>query len=286
MVLYNNLLIVIVTYNPDDSFLLLVAEALKMATKVVIVDNGSSNIELIEKKLPQEKSLLLYKSQRNRGIGWGLNQGIRLGRFEGVKWILTFDQDSFPCENYLDYYNYVINRENKRIGLISANYATNLPDFYGNMKITYHSDLSLITSGMLHNIEVFNEIGFYNEKMFIDYVDFEYVLRANLKGFATYKIENIILSHHLGIPLFRKLGFWTIYSTNHSPIRRYYKARNHIFVTKQYIRNFPCFIIKKNIYFIITIFQILLVDTEKNDKLKMIIRGIKDGLFDRLGSYD
>lgn len=281
MISYNNLLIVIVTYNPDDNLLLLVEKSLIMAAKVVIVDNGSWNIDSYEKRLPRNESLLFCKSKQNKGIGWGINEGIRSGKFKELKWILTFDQDSLPCDNFLDYYNYVVNKESKRIGLISANYAINLSGIDDNKEILYHDDLSLITSGMLHNIDVFNEVGFYNERMFIDYVDFEYVLRVNLKGFATYKIDNIILNHCLGNPLSKRFGFWLLYSTNHPPIRRYYKARNHVFVTKKYVFYFPLYIVRKNIHFVISIFQILMVDTQKGAKVKMILKGIKDGLLNK-----
>lgn len=273
----NNLVIVIVTYNPDEGLFALLSVLKGSSFKIVIVDNGSENQELIIKKIHTLfPSIIIIDSEKNRGIAWGLNIGIKEALKFAPKWILTFDQDTIPADDFVYLYNYIIKNESN-IGLIASNFTTEISQITRDRVIEYSKSLTLITSGTLHNVEVFGDIGMYNEILFIDYVDFDFVLRVAEK-YPTFVIKNKLLCHHIGNPIIKKIFGRPFLSSNHSPLRRYYKARNYVFVLKKYIAIYPFWIISKGIAFIYSILIMILVENDRLTKLKKLVKGFYDGI--------
>ena len=263
---------IVVTFNPTRDL----CDNLRrlysiVGNNIIIVDNGSKNNYI--KQLPSDiaDNITTILSDENRGVGWALNQGLKYARnIKRFSYAITFDQDSLPAKNTLDLYNSVLTCYD-HIGLLGTSYSDkeHVID-----KVTYRQTLTLITSGLLHNLEIISSVGYYDEKLFIDSVDFDYALRVCLKGYYCFRINEPLLLHHLGNPI-KRFG---ISSTNHSAKRRYYMAKNDIILTKRYWRAFPLWIIKKNYFFIIQICKILIVENSKRQKIKAIIQGVKDAI--------
>lgn len=264
-----NTCIIIVTYNPDSSFINNLTRHLEIVDKVFIVDNNS-DVD-IKSLLPNEhlNKIDVIFSEKNNGIAWALNKGIAEAIKLFYEWIITFDQDSLPNIKLLDYYSEVLKNEDN-IGLLGTKFSNKTENID---KITWKNSLTLITSGTLHPIKIFDVVGFYNEKLFIDSVDFDFALRVKLAGYDVIRIEAPLLSHKLGAPV-RKYGFE---SSNHNLIRRYYYSRNHFFLTKTYFKKFPVWILKKNFFFIKSILLLIIVEENVSAKLKNILKGINDG---------
>lgn len=264
-----NTCIVIVTFNPDIDFVTNLKRHLEIVEKIIIVDNNSRvNIESI---IPNEffDKISIIHSETNNGIAWALNIGIKEAIKLDFEWVLTFDQDSVPNINLLDYYSQVL-KNKKNIGLLGTKFSDKIEPID---KITWENSLTVITSGTLHPIKIFDFVGFYNEKLYIDCVDFDFALRVNLAGYDVIRIDAPLLSHKLGTPL-KKYG---LESSNHNLIRRYYYSRNHVFLTKTYFKKFPVWIIKKNFFFIRSILLLIIVEDNISSKLKNIFKGISDG---------
>lgn len=264
-----NTCIVIVTYNPDSSFINNLTRHLEIVDKVFIVDNNS-DVD-IKSLLPNEhlNKIDVIFSEKNNGIAWALNKGITKATKLSYEWIITFDQDSLPNIKLLDYYSEVLKNEDN-IGLLGTKFSDKMENID---KITWKNSLTLITSGTLHPVKIFDFVGFYNEKLFIDSVDFDFALRVKLAGYDVIRIEAPLLSHKLGTPI-RKYG---LESSNHNLIRRYYYSRNHFFLTKTYFKKFPVWILKKNFFFIKSILLLVIVEENVSAKLKNILKGINDG---------
>lgn len=139
--------------------------------------------------------------------------------------------------------------------------------------ISFSENATLITSGTLHPISIFDDIGLYDEGLFIDSVDFDFVLRVK-KKFRVLRINEPLICHELGTP-FSRFG---IESSNHNIVRRYYMARNHIIICKRYWKIFPTWIFKKNVFFLIAILKMLIVEENAKEKFISTIRGIRDAL--------
>ena len=218
-----NLCIIIITYNPtDNNYVNLSKWALDNCDNVIVVDNGSQGQTKIAQNLPDGVNII--KLQKNHGISGAVNMALSKIREGSYRYILTFDQDSFPPKDLLNAYNYVLRRE-INVGLLGVNFYP--PKINSSsMELVYRHSLDQITSGLLHNVEIFKSVGLYNEKLFIDCVDFEYTLRVKSAGYDTFMIDNISLTHTIGNPKIVKLGFLTIQSIPTPPAHKRKTSRH------------------------------------------------------------
>lgn len=132
--------------------------------------------------------------------------------------------------------------------------------------------LTIITSGALHILSKIPQIGLYDESLFIDSVDFDFALRVKSKGFEVLRVKEPLICHHLGNPI-KKMG---IQSSNHSSFRRYYMARNHVIILKRYWKQFPLWVLKKNLFFMIQLLKMMILEGDKKAKLCLTLKGFHD----------
>lgn len=265
-----NTVIVIVTYNPEDDFYRNLRRHLEICNYVVVVDNNST--EYIGDKIKCYQGVHYIQSVKNNGIAWGLNQGIKYAINNKFEYVLTFDQDSYPIISILDVYAKIIDKETN-IGLLGTSFSNKLM-MDEKIYINYQSKLTIITSGALHPISIFDKVGLYNEKLFIDSVDFDFSLRVKKNGYNVMCSRVPLIEHKLGNPLKRN----GIKSTNHSAIRRYYQSRNHIYMLKTYWRTFPLFCLKMIFFIIIEFVSLVIVEDNLKEKIIAIRKGVKDGI--------
>lgn len=281
LLLKSNLVIVVVTYNPDEILSHSIDFYLKISKRVIIVDNNSELSSLaILQMIEKFDNIEIVYSKQNRGIAWGLNVGVCRALEYSPQWIITFDQDSIPALNILDVYNEVLlhHSEPERIGILSGGFS--LISDNAVFPIQWKESLVLITSGMLHNVKIFDKIGFYNEKLFIDSVDFEFVMRVHSAGFSTVRIQNDIIKHKIGSPIRRKICGKNFESSNHNAIRRYYQGRNLVYITRKFIKQYPAQILNYNYYFFCKIIpRMIFLERSLKVKVRFLIKGLWDGLF-------
>lgn len=267
----HNTLILVVTYNPDLTTLNNIKTHCEITDNVLVVDNGSDaeSIKCItESRLDHCKYI---KSSENKGIAWALNHGIIYAREQGFKFLLTFDQDSSPVPNILDLYASVIS-ENGSIRCIGTQYTDK--DISKTVKIDFIDSLTVITSGCLSSLDIYDTIGLYNEMLFIDSVDFDFSLSVKKAGYRIVRSVQPLIKHHLGTPR-KRFGITT---TNHNVFRRYYQVRNHIYITRKYLWDFPGFVLKKNYFFLDAMIRMIIADDNRIDKIKAAKKGFMDGL--------
>jgi rhamnosyltransferase len=169
-----------------------------------------------------------------------------------------------------------INKCSENIFIIGVNYTNeNILEIYQDINIK--ESKNIITSGCLYPVSIFDKVGFFNEKLFIDGVDFDFNLRVLLNNFKVYKIQEPMIKHNIGAEISKNILFIKIFSSNHNEIRRYYIGRNHVFLTLKYFYRFPFWIFKKNIFFLLSIFKIIIVEDQILLKLKSLFKGLNDG---------
>ena len=142
--------------------------------------------------------------------------------------------------------------------------------------------LSAMTSGSMTPLTVFDQLGTFNESLFIDYVDVEFCLRIRRAGYCIVESPKAKLHHSLGrISGHRLLGHWFA-STNHSAARRYYITRNRLWVLGKFIGDWAWS--RKEARALITeTIKLLLVEGDRLKKLKSITLGTLDAAGGRLG---
>jgi len=256
----------------------------------LIIDNNSNkNTKDILVKLENDKIKIIY-NEKNYGIARALNEGVKFARKNNFKWILTMDQDSIAEGKMVDkllecakfYANY------SRVVSFSPNilYAR---EIYQNRKIKsklYQKYLTVITSGNLLNVNIFNKFIKYEEKLFIDSVDFDFCLKLHISNYIIIRCNNAFLFHELGEIRFKKIFGFKIHYHIHSPIRKYYMIRNNIYIFKKYFWKFPFFCIKKQIFTILGCLKIFLIEKDKILNIKFMIKGFFHAIINRYNEID
>ena len=286
----------VVLYNPDDTIFENILTYGNYVDKLIVIDNSLKKNNLLIDKLNEifESKLIYINNNDNLGIATALNQACDKAIELQFKWILTMDQDSsfINFEHYKKCLEKVQNVNN--VALLAANTDK---EGYSNFDINecscnYREDkFSVITSANIVNLEYFEEIGRFNDKLFIDMVDYDYCLRINIKKFKILYFPDVFVEHKLGEVHLRTNIFTRKkkYKTEHNAQRAYYISRNSLYLSKNYgkyfSKEFGIFHIL-NIVFIHDVTKILLYEIDKWNKLKAKFIGLYHFIINRYGKYN
>lgn len=294
MILLNNgICAIIVSFHCDKNIINCINSIERQVDSIVVVDNGSSSSSLEILEEIKNIGINIIYNQDNMGIAYALNQGVTYAKEKNYKWVLTLDQDSIADEsmvsNMLSVYSSLKDSYQKRVVSIVPTHVEQ--SSYNDGKLVnstnnYEEVLTDITSGNLVKLEVFDDVGYFNEKMFIDLVDHEFCLRVCSKGYVIIRVKDSVLLHNLGNTNMRKLFSKTIYSTNHSPVRRYYITRNRNYIWNIYKDFYPEWVKSDKKSALKDFFIILLYEKYKVEKVRMILKGYFDYKFNRYGKIE
>lgn len=261
----------IVTYNPDLERLKENINSVKnQVDELIIVDNGSSNINGIRLLLPTV--INIFELGDNYGIAYALNKILEYAYNEGFEWFFTLDQDSVTKPLLIRMYAKQISKHS--VAMFTCNFVdrngvvTKKKGGYVN---------SCITSGSFCNTKDFHKIGGFSNDLFIDLVDIEICYRLLENGYKIYRIKNVGLTHELGN--IKVINFFSkkINIFNEPPIRVYYMTRNSVYVYKKYKKKELLYSIFRNLI------GIILFEKEKKSKIKRWLRGFYDGVNNKMG---
>lgn len=278
----NNVCAIIVSYNGGDVISNAVMSLIDQVADIVIVDNGSNIETLVALRKLESNAIKVIFNVKNTGVAYALNQGVVYALTHQYDWVLTMDQDSTAepamVKKLLDCASCFDAQSNSVSFSPVIVYGSNIHSV--NSKLNFVERYTVITSGNLLKTDIFKHIGLFEEKLFIDSVDFEFCLRIKKHGFKIMRCNNALLNHSLGSIDYFKIFKLKIPFTLHSPFRKYYIMRNHIYITKKYFLQFPIYCLWKQIAMIRLILQILFFEKNKFSSLKYIVRGFYDGIFD------
>lgn len=280
----NSICAIIVTYNCDKNFYSCFASVYNAVSKVVIVDNGSREETLsilydIKKKFDIE----LILNKENLGIASALNKGANYAIENNFDWIITLDHDSKLTNGMIGkmlntYYSIGAEERNKIASIVPIYLEESMVNntCYLNKKDKYEYIENGITSGNIVKVSVIRNIGFCEEKLFIDYVDYDFCCKLIEHGYKIIQVNEATLLHNLGET--KRLYFFgkKVEFSNHSYIRRYYITRNRLFVWNRYKNITPNFIKLDKISSIKELVKIILFEKDKLLKLRMILKGYHD----------
>ena len=274
----------VILYYPDKNVIENISSYLNAVDKLYIVDNTESPSKLIGDNLKSFSNVVYIHDADNKGISVRLNQISNLAISEGFEWLLTMDQDSsFKKETLNNYFTCIQSFEEKEnVSMFGINHEENVNEsnVCNPVKVNH-----LITSGSILNLRLVNFIGGFDEKLFIDEVDFEYCLRSVAKGFDIVQFVNIFLNHNLG-QTSQHLSFKTIKLTSrnlHSHIRMYYMTRNFLYVQSIYHEKFPGEIHQRKRILLNRFKNNILYNNERIKVMKNIIKGVLDFRKKRMG---
>ena len=266
----------IVSFNPDIDLLQSNIEAIKdQVEQVYVVDNGSNNVNAVERLTEQYSSVQLIKNPENRGIAAALNQCCEESTEDEYKWIVTLDQDSVCPEHFVDGLSQLIGI-GKKVGIIAPLIVDRSVGVIGHHPNGYAEVRTCITSGAMTNLSVWNELKGFDEKMFIDSVDFEYCYRVRKAGYKVIQTDQVQLSHSIGEATICRFLFWKFKNTEHSAFRDYYIAQNNVYYPRKH--RLWLHFLHGNIRNLRSVLIVSFYEDDKAEKVKSIFYGWRKGL--------
>ena len=229
---------VVILYYPTAEAITNIESYYDFFDRVFVFDNTDAEPDLKE-RLQKYPKIAYHHDYHNAGISERLNQGARLAIQEGYTWLFTLDQDSyFSLETLGDYLDMFYRFENKtNVAMFGIEHEA--CKLKSREEAGLYSELDhLITSGTLVNLRLFDEIGGFDENLFIDLVDVEFSIRAKKAGFRIIKFNGIIFAHNIGKKV-RRASIKSLFLIRkqkeiHSAIRCYYMLRNSLYVQEKH----------------------------------------------------
>lgn len=235
---------VTVLYNPDRQVVENIASYAASLERVYLFDNSEQDCTetiIMLKKLP---NIEYIKKPENIGLPLVFNEAGQLAEKADFDWMITFDQDSIAMENMIyALREYVCSAAcGNRTAIVAP--VVNQIDNKDYVQQSYCSYFDrIIQSGAMHNLHIMKKLGGYDEKLFIDNVDYEYSIRCVVEGFEVIKINSAVLRHNQQDDKVEKrfLNGSVAYLNKYSPTRYYYQYRNALYCYDKYKEKYPLF---------------------------------------------
>ena len=239
---------VVVAFQPDPALISRIVRALEDQVAVTLVIDNANGDGLEE--LIWRDRLERIDMKGNAGVGAAQNAGIRHAREHGATHILLLDHDSLPGIDMTERLVAASRRlraQGERVAAVGADYRdVRHPDSspfvvmrrwgFGRVKSEMSDDPVpvpfLISAGTLISTEALADVGPMDERLFIDYVDVEWCLRARGKGWTCHGVPGAMLDHRLGDEVLewgnstRPVRVFGRTFPSRSSLRHYYMFRN------------------------------------------------------------
>lgn len=190
---------VIITFNPEIDQLCQNAQRIaSQVDELIIYDNCSNNIEDIKNELPD---IHIVQNDANIGLPINYNRAVSLAKTKGYKWLLIMDQDTLIPDNLIEEYQKYTSWD--KVAIICPQFW----DINLNKKEEFMNEISnedfsyvdkCISSASLNNVDIAVELGGFDEKMFIDYVDSDYCRNCINHGYKILRSNKCIIEHQIG----------------------------------------------------------------------------------------
>lgn len=286
-----NIIAIIITYNPTPNDLQnAISSLLPQVEKIIIVDNGSANID--DFLFPAKVELI--KLNENKGIAKATNIGLKRAIELKADFVITSDQDSVYPDDYIENFLKAYSEYDEK------NIAAYVPVFYEKnsqeikpvyvkkhgfiKKVQQKNDVKFvyqtIASGMIIKVSSLQTVGFMNENLFIDSVDFEWGWRVAYCGKKILSVSNLKLTHSLGD---KNQKIMNKDISVHSLQRYYYITRNTAYLA--FHSPYISFSIKLQLFAksILYIFGYSLLSKPHFTTFKILVKAFCDGINKKLG---
>ncbi len=221
----------------------------------------------------------------NQGISRAINVAAGKAIKMNYKWLITFDQDSVAHGDMIDQMREFVDTYNQieKVGIVSPTIRNPLIKFKKVKDYISYNDW-VIQSGAMHNLEAYQKINGYDEKLFIDQVDIEYCVRLTLNKYKIIKLNHAVLIHNTlddKVKLINQNG-QKIFANKFTPMRYYYFTRNNLYCAKKYKKiNYQYYVqLKRNISILL---HTLPHEKKKFPRLQAIITGYLDYKMNLMG---
>lgn len=202
----SNILICTVIYNQNLTDCNSYKTLLYNNQDVIIIDN--STIEIFDnRKTAQSNKWEYVHLPNNPGLSFAYNHAAKYACHNNYKWLLISDQDTLfdtntiyeysrICEKFDDIFLFCPRVIVKDKGLLSPVKLNHYFPKIANSTIKEDtiikpSKYAIINSGMLINVNAFLSVGGYNERVFLDFSDFQFIEKFSQRFDKAY-VANLV----------------------------------------------------------------------------------------------
>ncbi len=176
----------LVLYHPEESLLKRVEQMGTLGFRVYVFDNAPFGA-FCSHAIQRHPNISYLTAGKNVGIGYSLSTLCATAYAHGFQRLLFLDQDTGISGRTLEF----IETFHQSLPVsIQQQYAALV--FSGHLAADHSvQEVRLaISSGSLFNLPALKQIGWHNEKFFVDCVDYEFCIRARRFGFKIGLIKN------------------------------------------------------------------------------------------------
>lgn len=245
---------------------------------LIIWDNSPLSLGLQERISKhfcgREKQIIWHGNGENTFIAPAIDYALEYAQKKDYDLILTMDQDSV----WDDFRSY---RKAIELDLSEGYMRVYTPYIKGCDKWKVTKDIQnrhlFINSGTVYPTEILVTIGGTDPMFPLDALDHDLSIRVQKAGFDIVCLTNCLLYHSMGTPT--KSKYLPLKANNYNAQRTYEITRCHIINYRKH-RDWLNYADKFRIikdFVVMRIIRILLLETDKWFRIKMIFKGIKDG---------
>ncbi len=269
----------IITYNPEiDRLTQCIQKAAQECQKVVVVDNGSANFEDIVQLVEKFENSYIIKNESNFGIAKALNQVFHEAAKQNYDWVLTLDQDTVIPDNLMERYSQAISNVHINLAIICPQIHDDLSGKTWPVLNENERERCVekcITSASLNNVKMWDAVGGFDEKLFIDEVDHDYCYRVRKSKGEILLVDNVTINHTIGNSKIYTILGKEIIVRNHSAFRKYYITRNILLVDRKQNGRITFLAIRHCALFLV---KTLIFEDKKKKKAVACFKGFVDGM--------
>lgn len=293
---------VIVTYNPEPEHLRQQLAALESQCEIIIVDNGTPGT--VQSLVDEHGSRAhLLSMDGNVGIARAQNKGLEhaIDNLPQCTYFVLLDHDSLPPPGFVAAMRgqYLEISEGRRISIIGPSlYDPRSEEFHGfhvlrglvykrispaEVEEDAVETIGVNSSGSFGALDVYRQVGAFDEGFFIDQVETEWCLRATAAGLPIFGVPGVEMTHYMGDDVLAvRLPGKTYYFPYRSPLRHRYLFRNSVTLLKRgYVPLLWKFYCAVKLVFSFLLF--LVFSSERWAQTSNMLRGLWDGIRGRSG---
>lgn len=248
--------IILVTYNPNYFFLInslknLISDS--NINKIIVIDNGSDNLELFPKDLYNSEKIIIERLDTNIGLAKAQLIAIRISQISSKTFFLFLDQDSFLprgfTENCKISLEKILKKQNSSNFALCSEYQNyeilkNDFKFINSVSIPKNTEPVLIfkdlfmSSGLLISANYLKIIGSIDSNIHTDYVDTELSFRIRKKfNNNIYQMKGNYIFHKLGDESLKFIHKNAVIHFSGQRLFNRGKTLNYLFFKSRYFNN-------------------------------------------------
>ena len=288
--------VIIINWKKYDLTLNCIDSVLKSSYKnfkIILIDNEAQNS--FPDKINKSEQIKIIKNENNEGFSKANNQGIKYSIKHGFDYVLLLNNDTLIKNDLIDSLIQQSSTLNQKIiqplilnydGSKIWNAGGKINNFFGTFQIlekgkgfknfkrnrTYTDWFTGCC--VLIKVEIFNHVGYFDERFFAYYEDVDFSIRLKKMGYSIALMTNSYLQHYesASSKSMNKI------EGNLSPYIHYLNIRNHILLLKKHSKSFN--LIGVLLYQLVKIFSYLVyfLIRFRFNKFKMVSKGLVDAI--------